>query len=569
MQGISLRAWIYGLVMALVMCGVNSYLTLKVGVIEEGFVVTFLLFFLGVQITKLFVRQSVITEAEATIVGTMGSAGGSLAFIVNVFAALKMAGHDMTWWQMTIFATLVSLGGLLMAIPFRLLYIVKEPLPWPTGKVAESSIRAVLSGVDSIQPKVLAIGAVVAFAYIFGIGLGWFPEVSMLPLGLGGLGIGIAWSPFILGAGYLIGLRVGWGFGVGAIILALMAPHMPIQDDGSLLPPHKYVWPGVMALLTCGLTSLLLKWKTIKSALVSLSPHGLTEVSEEDRVFSSRTLKWLTVGVFIITVIGLKVIFHINILVSSCGLVVAYTILNAIATRAAGETAFNPVRVMGVILMALFAVLGLNDSWSTLIGAGIAAAGIGATGLLVQDNYVGRAFKVPAKQQLLSQAVVLPLTACICAWVFILADNTYGVGSEKLPAAVAMLWSSVAKIFAGEAQLPAFAKEAMIIGAVGGVVLALLDEVAGRKIKSAQSVGNSSLWRFMPHSLGITLGLLLPIPYDLAFFVGALVLCWLMPKFKVSDEALTGVAAAGIVGEGVGNLVVAILTAVGILGSGQ
>jgi uncharacterized oligopeptide transporter (OPT) family protein len=548
--------------MAVVMCGVNSYLTLKVGVIEEGFVVTFLLFFIGVQILRLFARQGVITEAEATIVGTMGSAGGSLAFIANVFAALKMAGHDLTWWQMSVFAILVSLGGLLMAVPFRLLYIVKEPLPWPTGKVAESSIKAVLSGMDSIQPKVLAVGATVAFAYIFGIGLGWFPEMTMLPLGLGSLGVGLAWSPFILGAGYLIGLRVGWGFGVGAIILALMAPHLDMA-------PHKYVWPGVMALLTCGLTGLLLKWKTIKSAMTSLSPHGLLEVSEEDKVFSSRALKWLVIIVFIVTVVGLKVAFHINILVSSCGLVVAYTILNAIATRATGETAFNPVRVMGVILMALFAVLGLNDSWSTLIGAGIAAAGIGATSLLVQDNYVGRAFNVPAKQQLLSQAVVLPLTACVCAWVFILADNTYGVGSEKLPAAVAMLWSSVAKIFAGETQLPAFAKEAMAIGAVSGVVLALLDEVAGRKIKSARSTGKSSLWRFMPHSLGITLGLLLPIPYDLAFFVGAVVLCWLMPKFKVSDEALTGVAAAGIVGEGTSNLVVAILTAFGVLGGSQ
>ncbi|NQV00279.1 MAG: OPT/YSL family transporter [Parcubacteria group bacterium] len=577
--GLTVRALIWGFITAVVMCGVNSYFILKVGIIEEGFVVTFLLFYVGVQIIKIFVRQGKITKAEATMVGTMGSAGGALSFIANVFAALKMAGHTLTWWEMTAFTILVSLGGLLMAIPFRHLYVVKDPLPWPTAKVAVSSIEAVLSSEKSIQPKVLLVGSIMAFAWILGIGFEFFPGATLLPFGLGNLGVAVAWSPFILGAGYLVGMRVGWGFGIGAIILAFMAPHMPLTEDGSLLAPHRYVWPGIAALVACGVTGLVLKWKTIWNALVSLNPRGMQGISDEDRVFSGRTLKLLTVIVFLITVVGLRYIFHINMVASSLGLLAAYTILNAISNRAAGETAFNPVRVMGVALMLIFAALGANDSWSTIIGAGIASAGIGATCILVQDNYVGRVFKVPARQQFLGQALVLGPTAFVCAGVFLLADSTYGVGSRELPAAVAVLWSKVAQILSGEAQFEPFAMEAMIIGTIGGVILAISDEVANRRMKAAKALGKFSLWRFTPHSLGITLGMLLPICYDLAFFVGALVLCWLVPrsssilsrllnkpKLKVGDEVLTGVAAAGIVGEGLANLIVAGLAAAGIIG---
>lgn len=61
--------------------------------------------------------------------------------------------------------------------------------------------------------------------------------------------------------------------------------------------------------------------------------------------------------------------------------------------------------------------------------------------------------------------------------------------------------------------------------------------------------------------------MILPVCYDVSFFVGAVVLCWLLPKvLKTDDDTLNSLAAAGIVGEGVGGLFVAILVALGVLG---
>ncbi len=68
--------------LAVLLCGVNSYLTLSFGVIEEGPTIAALLFF-----AMFFLSKRAIQTTEMVIVATMGSAGGSLGFISNFYAA--------------------------------------------------------------------------------------------------------------------------------------------------------------------------------------------------------------------------------------------------------------------------------------------------------------------------------------------------------------------------------------------------------------------------------------------------------------------------------------------------
>jgi hypothetical protein len=76
----------------------------------------------------------------------------------------------------------------------------------------------------------------------------------------------------------------------------------------------------------------------------------------------------------------------------------------------------------------------------------------------------------------------------------------------------------------------------------------------------AQAKPAKTLWRLSPHSLGITLAMVMPIYYDVSFFIGGLLLCIILPKvLKTDDDTLNTLAAAGIIGEGVGSLGVAIL----------
>ncbi len=560
--GATVRSWIWGAALALVMCSVNTFLTLKVGIIEEGIVVTFLIFMIG---TTLFKRARP-TKEEAVLVSTMGSAGGSLSFIANFYAACALAGTPLTWYQLILLPIVTSLVGFVLAIPMRQLFVVAEPLPWPNSKVAIKAFDSILDDEDSDQPRILLFFGVMALLYVlFSQGIKWFPTYSFVALfGLKAYGVGIAWSPFILGAGYLIGMRVGWGFFIGGVTLAVMAPHLPDKFTGA---PHRYIWPGVMALIACGTMQLLLNLKTIIRALKSLSPKAMAEMDEKDRIMSGKNMIIVTVLALLLGTIVLQFGFNVPWYLSIIGFVVGGIVFNLIATRAYGETAFNPVRVMGVMLQGVFSWFGGSGVATNLVGAGVASGAIGQSSILVQDTHYGRHYKVPVKTQVLGQLLVLIPIAVVCAGVYYLLSQTYTVGGTALPSPIAIIWSTMAKIFAGKASYDPFAYEAMWIGGGVGVLLALVDWFAVKRIKLAAVNEGKSLWRFWPHSLGITLALILPIVYNMAFFVGAVFLCWILPKvLRTKDETLNTLAAAGIVGEGLGGLVVAILTIAGLLG---
>ena len=82
----TVRSIVSGFALAVLLCGVNSYLTLSFGVIEEGPTIAALFFF-----AFFFLSRTAITSTEMVIVSTMGSAGDSLDFITNFYAAKTIA----------------------------------------------------------------------------------------------------------------------------------------------------------------------------------------------------------------------------------------------------------------------------------------------------------------------------------------------------------------------------------------------------------------------------------------------------------------------------------------------
>src|SRR5262245_22143444 len=102
------RSLAAGFMLALLLCTVNSYLTLSFGVIEEGPTIAALFFF-----AMFFLSKRAITSTEMVMVATMGSAGGSLGFITNFFAAQVMIGEPYSLWEMTGFAIVTSVLGIL------------------------------------------------------------------------------------------------------------------------------------------------------------------------------------------------------------------------------------------------------------------------------------------------------------------------------------------------------------------------------------------------------------------------------------------------------------------------
>ncbi len=502
----SVRSLAIGFILAIVLCGVNSYLTLSFGVIEEGPTIAALFFF-----AFFFLSRTKIVPAEMVMVATMGSAGGSLGFISNFFAAKAMTGEPYTFWQMAGFAIVTSLVGMAFVVPLREMLVLRENLPWPGSKATASVIRSLVASTDRTQPAILLVTCVLGITFVVlndDGGFGLLPAETQLSFfGLAAFGAAIAWSPFAIGGAYLMGLRTCFGFLAGAIVLLIMAPHVPTPSA-----PHRYVWPGIGFLLGSGMSTMAINWRVIRDSMLSLFARRAEKV-DDDPIMSGRALAIFAGVAIVVTSIFSSVWMGLSIVVVLLLVVVGGLLQNVIATRAAAQTAFNPARVMGVLLQGVTALAGGSTAAANLAGAGFVAGSGAQAGNLTGDLVYGRWLRVPSRWQFWAQLTTVVPCALVSAWVFtqLQATRPMTLEGEGLPAPVAKMWAATSLIFAGTSEMPAFAWEALAIGFAAGavyVVLELKEEVR----------------RWVPCSIGVGIGLVLPIAYDLAFFAGGILL---------------------------------------------
>jgi len=550
-SGITLRALVSGFVLAVLLCGMNSYLTLSFGVIEEGPTIAALFFF-----AVFCVSKTRITVPEMVIVATMGSAGGSLGFISNFFAAKAMTGEPYTVLEMFLFALVSSLVGLAMVVPLRQLLILRETLPWPGSKAVAGVIRALVEEGDPRQPRILFGTCLVLIAVVIlnkEGGYGLIPDHTALPFGLAALGGLVAFSPFAIGGAYLMGMRTCVGFLVGAVALMTLS-HLGVVPSENRARPQLYFWPGLGFLVASGLAMIAINWRTFLDAFRSIAAIG-AKTDDDDPIMSGRTLLFFAMAAFVVAAVVLNVFFGISILLVILLIAVGGLLQNIIATRAAAQTAFNPARVMGILLQAVTSLAGGNSTAVNLTGAGFVAGSGAQAGNLTGDMAYGRWFKVPSSRQFWAQCLTVVPCALVAAFVFqaIQTANPLELDSERYSAPVAKMWAASALIFDGSTPLPAGAWTALLIGAAVGVAYTLLERI-------------DSLRPNLPCSIGIGLGMVLPPALSLAFFLGG-VLMWIVLGrwLKWKEVTLTTIAVAAIVAEGLGGVAKPLLTMAGII----
>lgn len=533
---ITLRSMAAGLVLSVVLCAMNSYLTLSFGVIEEGPTIAALFFF-----AIFFVSKTKITTTEMVIVATMGSAGGSLGFISNFYAAKAMIGAPYSVLDMTLFGIVSSLVGLVMVIPLRQILILKDNLPWPGAKAVETVIRALVEHGDPRQPLIL-LGTFLAgatYVVLNGDGFDIVPTETALPV-IGVVGGGIAWSPFAIGGSYLMGMRTCVGFLFGAAALMIMAPYTPTPES-----PHSYYWPGLGFLVSSGLTVMAINWRTIAGALRSILALG-GKTDDDDPVITSRVLAVFAAVSFALTILVLGWRFAIPVMMTVVLILVAGLIQNIIATRAAAQTNFNPARVMGILLQGVTSAMGGARADINLAGAGFVAGSGAQAGLLTNDLVYGRAFKVPSRWQFWTQTMTVIPCAVVSAYAFMMinSDKPLVLEGPGHPAPIAKMWAKSAQLFeGGMSALPDGALTWLLAGAAIGIVYTLLEYIP--KLRS-----------WMPETIGVGLGLVLSPALGITFFLGGFLMWILLGRWmKWGDTTLTTIAVGSIVAEGIGGVI--------------
>jgi hypothetical protein len=317
--------------------------------------------------------------------------------------------------------------------------------------------------------------------------------------------------------------------------------------------PHKYYWPGLGFLVASGITVMLINWRTIAGAFKSILSLG-AKADDDDPVLGGRAMAIFALVAFVSCIVVLGWRFAIPILMSVVLILVAGLLQNIIATRAAAQTAFNPARVMGVLLQGVTSAMGGSQVATNLTGAGFVAGSGAQASLLTADLVYGRAFKVPSRWQFWTQASTVIPCAIISAYAFqfihedkpLVLQPAEGVSAH--PAPVAKIWAESAKVFEGGIDtLPETAVTWLLIGAAIGVIYTLIEHIP--RIKP-----------YIPDATGIGLGMVLSVSLGVSFFVGGFILWIVLGRwFKVRDTTLTTIAVGAIVAEGIGGVLQSIL----------
>lgn len=530
---------------------------------EEGPAIAALFFF-----AVFFKSKTKITFSEMVIVATMGSAGGSLGFMSNYFAAQAMvvaakgSGEPLSILQMTIFCIVTSIVGIVSVVFLRQILIVKneelpedQRLPWVGSQAVKSAIDTLLAIGESIQPRYLAVFTIGSVIYVLfnDSGIGWVPEERPITLlGLSAFGAAIAFGPFLTGASYLMGMRTCVGFLVGGIALVAIAPLTPNPKA-----PNEFIWPGVMFLVTSGLTALVCHWRMIGKAVMSL--FHASGGKNDDPIMSGKMFAILAVISVTIAAVFFYVEFKLTVFVIANMIVFGGIILQIIASRGAAQTAFNPIRVMSTLLAGMTAALGASNANASLSAAGFMAGTNSQATNLLGDMAYGRWYRIFSRWQFWTQTATILLSSVTVAIVFYHLRGQYEMiynNEEGLKMPVAKMWATMCLLFDPDMKLnlPKYAVESMWIAGAVGVIYALFEELI-------------KLRCWMPGSVGIGLGMVLSPSTGFGFFLGGLFMFYLLGRYlKMNPLTLNTIAISCIVGEGIGGILTSVFKVAGLIG---
>src|SRR5438552_5826111 len=213
-----------------ILFGASSlYLLLKVGMTVSASVPIAVL---SITLFRVFSKSFGFRRAtilENNIVQTTGSAGESIAFGVGVtMPALLLLGFEMEVSRVMVVSVLGGVLGILMMIPLRRAFIVKQhgKLVYPEGKACAEVLVAGEKGGATARMVFIGFGIAAVHKFLTKACKLWADEPSELlyakgqsgTVGLKGAEIGGELAPEMLGVGYLIGPRIASLMIAGAVL---------------------------------------------------------------------------------------------------------------------------------------------------------------------------------------------------------------------------------------------------------------------------------------------------------------------------------------------------------------
>ena len=607
----TLRSFIMGSVLGALMALSNLYVGLKtgwgLGVAITACILSFTVYsILSSVAPKLFGSNMSILENNA-MASTASSAGYSTGgtMVSAICALLLVQGHHLPFWTLTAWTFLLAILGTVMAIPMKRQMINIEQLKFPSGMAAAETLRSLYGTGGDAKAKArslfvaMGLGALVAWlrdahaAASTGV-LALLTRFSKIPstmeipgLTIGGrpamqYTLGFEGSLILVAAGAMMGLRTTTTMLVGALInYGVIAPRIFEMGGITRLGYRGIVswslWPGAAIMVTSGLLSFALQWRTVVRAFSGLGKafsrakaekttagegpfrEGALVAPDEDPMERIEVPPTWFVGGMAFSTIGLVIVgyfaFGIAPWLSVLAVVLSF-VLAIVACRATGETDTTPVGAMGKITQLTYGALAPANLTTNLMTASITAGAAGSAADLLTDLKSGYLLGANPRKQFLAQlSGTVVGTIVVVPAFYKLVPNPSILGSDRFPAPSAQVWRGVAELLArGIHSLHPTARWAMLVGALIGLALPLL-ELTFPKHK-----------KYLPSAMGLGLALVIPAFNSVSMFIGAVLAAAWLKRNEARAEAYTIPIASGIIaGESLLGVAVALLAASGYL----
>jgi uncharacterized oligopeptide transporter (OPT) family protein len=312
-------------------------------------------------------------------------------------------------------------------------------------------------------------------------------------------------------------------------------------------------------MVAASLTSVALSWKAIArtfrgGSAVDSAPND-PESSEAAVEATTRSdIPWrafaiVAVVVGVGTVVAQRVLFGIAWWAGALAVVLTVA-LAAVAGRVTGEAGITPIGAMGKVTQLVFGALVPGQPAANLMSANVTGGAAAQCADLLVDLKTGAILRASPRNQAIAQmaGVVGGAGAASLAYLVLVPDPRAQLGTTEWPAPAVATWKAVAEVFAqGLGSMPPHALRAMAIGALAGIVLAVLERHAPERIRP-----------YVPSPAAMGLGFVVQAWYAIAIAGGALLgaavrraaPAWsermLVPILSgvVAGESLMGVAIA-------------------------
>ena len=394
---LSVRSIVTGMIIGAVMSVSNLYVGLKtgwgLGVTVTSCIIAYAVF-RALEVVVPAYRRDPFTILENYTMSSAASAAGYMASagLVSAIPALYLVtGRQLTAAEMMSWLAAVSLLGVFMAVPLKRQLINIEKLPFPTGIATAETLKSMhTAGAEALsKARSLLIGGVlgglvVVFKDALPAVAEWLKarrgpngttelleqlslpgEFPLLPGAAGQrllekLTIGFESSTIMVAAGAIMGIRVGVSLLAGALFYyGALAPRLieyGWANPGYRGIVHWTLWPATAMMLTSGLLSFALRWRTVLRAFSGLSalagrpnrrPDPLARVEVPASWFVGGTL----ISGAACVALGHQ-LFGIAWWTGVLAVMLTF-LLSIVAARATGETDVTPIGAMGKITQLL------------------------------------------------------------------------------------------------------------------------------------------------------------------------------------------------------------------------